>query len=253
MKLYKIYFSPTGGTKKVADIMASAWDCEKEEIDIFHLQEPFDRSFHKDDVCLVLVPSYGGRVPEPAVERIQMFEGNGARAVLVAVYGNREFEDTLIELKDTLRKSGFRCCAAVSAIAQHSIFPQFAQGRPDENDKKELESYAEKIRKYLESEKMVPVKVPGNHPYRKYDGVPLKPTASKECTQCGLCAKQCPVHAISMSSLRKVDKKKCISCIHCVEICPSHARKTNGLLKMVAGKTMKKTCSKRKENKLYIG
>lgn len=253
MKLYKICFSPTGGTKKVADVMASAWDCEKEEIDIFHLQEPFDRSFQKEDVCLVLVPSYGGRVPGPAVERIRMFEGNGAKAILVAVYGNREFEDTLIELKDTLRESGFRCCAAVSAVAQHSIFPQFGEGRPDERDKKELLSFAEAIKEYLEHGKLVPVRVPGNRPYRKYDGVPLKPVATKECTRCGLCARQCPVHAISIHSIHKIDKKKCISCMHCVEICPTHARKTSSFLRAVAGAKMKKECSKRKENQLYIG
>lgn len=34
MKIYNIYFSPTGGTKKVADMLGSAWREEKQEIDL---------------------------------------------------------------------------------------------------------------------------------------------------------------------------------------------------------------------------
>ena len=34
MKIYNIYFSPTGGTKKVTDMLGSAWREEKQEIDL---------------------------------------------------------------------------------------------------------------------------------------------------------------------------------------------------------------------------
>ena len=33
MKLNLIYFSPTGGTKKVLDIISEEWNCDKREID----------------------------------------------------------------------------------------------------------------------------------------------------------------------------------------------------------------------------
>ena len=34
MKLFEIYFSPTGGTKKVVKIISNSWNCEKTEIDL---------------------------------------------------------------------------------------------------------------------------------------------------------------------------------------------------------------------------
>lgn len=250
MKLYKIYFSPTGGTKKVADILCGKWDYDEDEIDIFSSDE--EHNFLKEDVCLFAVPSYGGRVPSVAVERLKKLHGNGTRAILTVVYGNREFEDTLIELKDIMEENGFVCPIAVSAIAEHSVFRQFAQGRPDNKDKKQLESFAIQIKEYLHQGGISSVAIPGTRPYKKYNGIPLKPVAGKECTRCGLCAKECPTGAISLKDIRKVDKTKCISCMHCVEICPAGVRKTNKLLKTIAFQKMKKVCSKRKENHLYI-
>ncbi len=85
----------------------------------------------EEDICLVAVPSYGGRVPGLAVSRLRQIKGNSARAVLIAVYGNRAYEDTLVELRDVLEEAGFSCVAAVAAVAEHSIMRQFAAGRPD--------------------------------------------------------------------------------------------------------------------------
>ena len=62
-------------------------------------------------------------------------KGNQARAVLVCVYGNRAYEDTLIELKDVADKAGFVPAAAVATIAEHSIMHKFAAGRPDGQQK----------------------------------------------------------------------------------------------------------------------
>ena len=90
MKLYEIYFSPTGGTKKVTEIIGSAWTCEKERIDLMNPRlEPAGYSFTASDICIVAVPSFGGRVPETALERLKKMNGGGAKTVLAAVYGNR--------------------------------------------------------------------------------------------------------------------------------------------------------------------
>ena len=136
MEHYNIHFSPTGGTRKVADILCCALDGEFNEIDLCRNIE--QTSLGEDDICLVSVPSYGGRVPVTAIERLKKISGNGAKAVLNCVYGNRSWEDTLTELQDTLEEQGFRCVAALATVAEHSIFRQFAAGRPDEKDKSEL-------------------------------------------------------------------------------------------------------------------
>ena len=118
MSVYTITFSPTGGTKKAADRLAAAFGPEVQEIDLTARETDYSRiSFGDGDVCVVAVPSYGGRVPAAAVSRLAQMNGTGANAVLMAVYGNRAYEDTLSELKDVLVRAGFRCIAAVGAVA----------------------------------------------------------------------------------------------------------------------------------------
>lgn len=122
MKYYEILFSPTGGTKKVADILMNTLCDESIQVDLMDREADFAaQTFQPQDVCLAAVPSFGGRVPAVAMERLGNMKGNGARVILVAVYGNRAYEDTLLELEDGLKSAGFRPIAAVAAVAEHSI------------------------------------------------------------------------------------------------------------------------------------
>ncbi|MEF9941122.1 MAG: 4Fe-4S binding protein [Lachnospiraceae bacterium] len=254
MKLYKLYFSPTGGTKKVADIVGRAWNNEMEEIDLSDTNINFkDYIFKEEDICLVAVPSFGGRVPAIAVERLKKITGGNAKAIILTVYGNRAYEDTLLELKDTLKNSEFQCVAAIAGIAEHSIMHQFGANRPDSSDEKELEEFGEKVKILLEqNETLSDIKVPGNSPYKEYNGVPFKPQVGGKCTKCGQCVVKCPVKAISKKDPTKMEKSKCISCMRCIAVCPQHARVLNKVVLFAASQKMNKACSIRKSNELFI-
>ena len=135
MNLYEIVFSATGRTQKVVDIISSVFGKEKNRIDLSELNsENKIYNILEDSLCIVAVPVYGGRVPAPVVNRLHNINVNGANALLVTVYGNRAVDDCLLELKNILTEQGFKCRAAISAVAEHSMMPKFATNRPDSKD-----------------------------------------------------------------------------------------------------------------------
>ena len=253
MKVFDIVFSPTGGTEKASGYIANALEGETVAVDLTDSGLGFRTvAMTKEDVAVIAVPSYGGRVPAVAAERLGMMRGNGAQAVLVCVYGNRAYEDTLAELEDAAKGAGFRVIAAVSAIAEHSIVRQFAAGRPDAQDAAQLARFANQIQQKISAGDASEPAIPGNRPYKKAGGTGMVPKATKGCTACGACATACPVSAIDKDDPKRVDKKACISCMRCVAVCPWGARTVNPVMLSAATKMLSKACSERKECELFI-
>ena len=254
MELVQIVFSPTGGTQKAADALTADWQSPVRKIDLTCASlGPAALQVEKDAAAVIALPSYGGRIPSLAAQRLERVRANGTPCILVCVYGNRAYEDTLVEMQDLAERCGFLPIAAVAAIAEHSIMHQYAAGRPDRQDKAQLRDFSKQIRSKLSAQvPPSPVRVPGSRPYKKAGGAGLVPKADKRCTGCGLCAANCPAQAISRSDLRSADSKKCISCMRCVTQCPRSARKVNGAMVSVAALAIKKACSQRKENELFL-
>lgn len=241
MANFGFYFSPTGGTKKVTEILTSCLE-DVRMVDV--TLHPASQELTENDICIVSVPSYGGRVPAIALERLASVRGNGAKAIAVVAFGNRAIDDTLLELKNGLEKLGFQVVAGMEAVAEHSIIRDFGAGRPDAEDEKELKAFMASI-----DYSNTALSVPGNFPYKAFGGVPMVPSAGSSCTGCGICEKECVTGAIQGKS---TDKHKCISCMRCISVCPSGARKLNSVMVLAAKQGLKKACGGRKENKLYI-
>ena len=253
MSVFEIVFSPTGGTRKVSGLVAGALDKNTVTVDLTDSGLDFSAvSMTKDDVAVISAPAYAGRIPAVVADRLGMVRGNGARAVLVCVYGNRAFEDTLVELEDVAKHAGFRVVAAVSAIAEHSVARQFAAGRPDAQDVAQLSEFAQRIRQKLLDGAASEPSIPGNRPYKQAGGHSMVPHATEDCVSCGACAALCPVRAIDKDDPRQVDGEACISCMRCIAVCPRGARKLDPNKLFAVSQMLGKVCVVRKECELFI-
>lgn len=240
------YFSPTGGTKRAGEIFCEGISRNVKTINLGAKNRTAEQP--DSDLIVIAVPVFGGRIPTIAAERLKELEGNGKKTVTLAVYGNRAYEDALLELNHIAEDRNFRVIASAALVAQHSIVPEVGKGRPDEQDRTEILAFAQKILAKLNSSEETSVQVPGNYPYKKGMLMPATPLSLSSCSQCGACASVCPTGAIRLENgIIETNAEDCILCMTCTAACPEHARilppplqeKTEqmlGTLKSVRGK-----------------
>ena len=243
------YFSPTGNTRRAALLLASGLAREVEELDLSLPQAP-GRTFTAQDVVLFAAPVFGGRIPPYLVEKLGGLTGHKTRAVTAAVYGNRAFEDALLELNDCVQDQSFQVVASAALLAEHSISRAVAAGRPDEQDAAQLRSFAPAILQKLESGSSA--SVPGNRPYKEWSPSPLAPLVSESCIACGLCASGCPAQAIPADQPNTTDLAKCFLCMRCIALCPQRARAYPAEAQAMVDQRLSPLQAVRRENELFL-
>ncbi len=242
-RVWAVYFSPTGTTRTVVTEIAGAIrreiGVEQKDFD-FTLPDTRTGSlgFTANDLVVFGVPVYAGRVPNVLLKYLATVKGNGAMGVPVVVYGNRNYDDALIELRDILEQNGLRTIAAGAFIGEHSFSRILAGKRPDETDLSVAQNFAVKIAERLAGNAasvLAPVWVKGiSHPYRGYyqprdrQGNPIdirkvKPLTSEACNDCKICAAVCPMGSISHDHVSEVIGI-CIKCGACIKKCPMNAK-----------------------------
>ena len=231
-KVSAIYFSPTGTTESVIKHIMAGLDIQQEIIDI----TPYENrnrtySFSENDLVIIGIPVYGGRVPITAEERINLLSGNNTPIVLIATYGNIHYSNTLFELGSIVAAKGFITIGAAAIVSEHNVISGIAVGRPNARDISEVLSFIKRIQtKLSNSEHHESIILKGKMPIITHRGKqPLWPRGNKMCTNCGVCGKVCPARAID--NPRKKAGRFCIHCLRCVKSCPQKARTYGNLLK----------------------
>lgn len=242
-KVWAVYFSPVGNTEKAAVLLA-------EEVAL-KLNVPVERldytlpasrkethAFDKTDLVIWATPVYAGRMPNKLLPYVKEgFQGGGALAVPVAVFGNRSMDDALVELRNVLETNGFHTIAAAGIAAQHAFSNVLAAGRPDCADRERIEAFARRVAEKAAALQNypAPIAVPGSDPPQAYytprglGGNPTvflkaKPKTDNEtCNRCGECVRRCPMGSISPDDPSDITGM-CIKCHACVKRCARHAK-----------------------------
>lgn len=259
-QLNKIFFSPTGTTLKVLSAIESSLSMEETNVIDLTLREDVseDASVISSELTLIGLPVYSGRLPLEGLERFKQIKGNGAPAVLVVVYGNRHYDDALLELQNLAVEQGFKPIAAAAFIGEHTFSTEekpLGENRPDALDVEQAHIFAGHIKQNLEASDLSrSIKVPGNSPLKKRGKLlPLSPETNAEiCDKCGICVDVCPTQAISINGTVNTDIEACIWCLACVKACPSGARYFENDAVVAIREKLYTNCKERREPEFFI-
>jgi ferredoxin len=258
-----VCFSPTGTTRTV--IQSIARGIPHNTAELVDVTRPETRNYrlqtHEKELLIVAIPVYMGRVPALLSEWLHSIRAYNTPAVCVVVYGNRAYEDALLELKDVLTSRGCIPIAGAAFIGEHSFSSAgtpTAEGRPDAVDMQHAELFGRKIYDKLQSvstgNHFPGIEVPGNYPYGgitqlwSVDFIAV----NNKCIHCGICAQSCPVGAIDAGNSNRIDTKKCITCCACIKICQQKARTMKTGLVSDAATRLNKLYKDRKEPVLFL-
>ncbi len=221
-----IYFSPTNTTKRVVKEIARGVKFPIDELDLTNPNiRKEDIILDNKELAIIGAPVYGGRIPKVVREILVNKLSGGKYAIIVAVYGNRAYDDALAEMKDILNKKGIKVLAAVAAIGEHSYSKRVATDRPDKLDLEKLCKFGEQVRRKINQNNYKEVSMPGKTPKGESKISSNYSITNDLCTSCGVCANVCPMKAIpkeNPSSDAIIDK--CIMCCACIRACPENAR-----------------------------
>lgn len=261
-KIRLISFSPTRTSKKIIDAIASGMGgipCENN--DLTYPDAVAELHVAADELAIIGVPVYAGRVAALAVQRLAELQGSKSPAVIVVTYGNRDFEDALIELRDIAVKADFLPLAAGTFIGEHSYSGAampIAADRPDAADLATAKAFGarilEKILAVTDPAGADSLKVPGNIPYKEAMAkMPFTPLVLQSvCTECGACLPVCPTGAISLASGIQIDQNLCIFCCACLKSCPEDALQIAAEPIKQKIQWLHENCADRKEPGLYL-
>ena len=243
-----MYFSPTGGTKLIAETIGNSLkeclsETESQEINFIDVLSLRSREkiyhFNSDDILLVACPTYAGRVPNKIMPFFQNnVKGDGCKCLSIVTFGGRSYDESLKELYQLMKTSGFRVIAGAAFVCRHSMSEKLSLGRPDSNDLNDAKEFGTHVAKMILSGSDEPFSIlegevgpyytPLKADMTKANFLKAKPKVDTEkCISCKKCENLCPMGSITFDDSENNSVPHfdgiCIKCHACIRSCPSNA------------------------------
>ena len=247
-----VYFSPTGNSRRSALCLAECWAGADEvrRVELTDWREKWEEQvFSPEDFVVAAAPVYAGRLPTAALERLRSLRGQQTPCIAVVTYGNRHYDDALLELTDLLGEQGFLVRGAAALVGRHT-YGNVQPERPDEADFAENARFVDALRGL--PPQVAALAVPGSRPYQPggQGKAGFLPETNYRCSHCGLCVRKCPMGAIARDCVT-IDAGRCISCFRCIRGCRLQAKEALGSAYKNFADMLTEKLAQRRENEYF--
>ena len=261
-----MYFSPTTKTivEAIGDKLVEKNNIEKGITVDFTLPKHRESgvTFKPNDILLIGVPVYAGRVPSILLKYLNTVKSNNTLAIPIVLYGNRDYEDALLELNDILIENGFSVIAGGAFIGEHSFSNTLAKERPDDTDLSIARKFADNVHMKIEIKTVNTLSIKGNRPYRAHNKPnndnnktvepnKVEPKTDENCIDCKICAEVCPMSCIDYNDVSKITGT-CIKCGACVKLCPTNSKYFDNPDYLKLKLLLEEQYKERKEPELFV-
>lgn len=257
-----IYYSPTGTTQKIVKAIGQNLGLKQiTENNITKIQTVDIPQISDHSLTIIGVPVYGGRLPLRVTDALKKLHSNHSPVAIVVVYGNRDFDDSLLELNEIVSICGFNVIAAAAFIGEHSFSSNdkpIAHERPDKLDLIKCSDFSriiqDKLHDLNQGNEISKIAIPGKYPYKQRSQLPeniYPETDRAKCTNCGICVEICPTNAITNNAAKTTSGELCTWCCACVKACPEDARIFDNPTINAVKDRLFSACSDRKEPEYF--
>lgn len=244
MKVLIIYFSQTGGTKKIAEKIKEGIKKSSNDCDIVGIKQASSKDLNKYKIIGIGAPTFYFREPVNVRNFIQeMEEVKGKHIFLFCTHGSI-IGNTFYHMSEGLSKKGYLVIGTFDSYSESSIqyYPKIMHtaNHPDEIEVNEATQFGESIcdisvRIQKGESSLIPEfeliddtwwarssKTLTLGLLRKFN--PKFEINIVKCTKCLTCQNNCPADAINVEvDPPEIQTEGCIYCLYCEKSCPEGA------------------------------
>ena len=244
MKIALTYFSPTGNTAKIAEVIKlelTKLNAIVEEFDITeYSKRQTNINYAVYDGIIFGFPIYAWRAPKPARDWLETLDGIGKKCSVFFTYGGVTTGIASSNIQEILTNRHFNIVSTAEFVAKHTYNLggwKLMENRPNKEDFDIAKEYVERtFIRFCEKDVMTPVFEKRTITLEQLEKIELMvKTAIKSpsrggsvCSLCRICEDVCPTRAMNADA-GEANSDLCLRCFRCFVKCPENVLKIGDL------------------------